>query len=148
MTSDKIEQFISFNNRPLISKLDNTNFKNLGELGLTMIIAVVDYGDKDGSDMVIEKLNKVANVLSPGVQDKIVFGHVDGVKWKKFLSHYNGKPHVFLCLDLASDRYLTIKPETSLEESNLYLSQLNPQVSYHQAGCLVRGVSRGCPEYP
>lgn len=116
---ESIDEFIIANNRPLVSLLDNSNFKALGDLGLVMMIAVVDYSNKEESQALIDKITLTANQLTASVQDKMIFGHVDGVKWRKFLAHYNTKPQMILVLHLVDDAYITLpSSETSLDTLN------------------------------
>ena len=103
----------------LVSRLDNSNFKALGDLGLVMIIAVVDYNQKEESKALIDKVTTTANQLTANVQDKIVFGHVDGVKWRKFMSLYDAKPNTILILHLIDDAHITLSDkEASLDNLN------------------------------
>jgi hypothetical protein len=73
----EIEAFVISNNRPLISKLDNSNFKQLASVGLVMMIAVVDYNRPDSS-LLIKKLTDVANQMTPDAQESVIFAHLDG----------------------------------------------------------------------
>jgi thioredoxin domain-containing protein 10 len=73
----ELEKFVLDNNRPLISKLENSNFKQLGSLGLVMMIAVVDYSNSDSS-VLITKLTEVAQQTTQDVQESIIFAHLDG----------------------------------------------------------------------
>jgi len=83
------------------------------------MIAVVDYSNKEESQALIDKITLTANQLTASVQDKIIFGHVDGVKWRKFLAHYNTKPQMILVLHLVDDAYITLpSSETSLDTLN------------------------------
>ena len=119
VSSEGIDEFIISNNRPLVSRLDNSNFKALGDLGLVMIIAVVDYNQKEESKALIDKVTTTANQLTANVQDKIVFGHVDGVKWRKFMSLYDAKPNTILILHLIDDAHITLSgKEASLDNLN------------------------------
>ena len=119
VSSEEIDEFIISNNRPLVSRLDNSNFKALGDLGLVMIIAVVDYNQKEESKALIDKVTTTANQLTANVQDKIVFGHVDGVKWRKFMSLYDAKPNTILILHLIDDAHITLSgKEASLDNLN------------------------------
>jgi hypothetical protein len=111
-----IENFITLNNRALVTKFDNSNFKKLGSLGLVMMIGVVDYSKTEQSFSLIEKISKIAKSSNPEILDKIIFGHVDGVKWRKFLSHYNTKTNMILILNLTSDTYRVYDADISLEE--------------------------------
>ena len=111
-----IDEFIISNNRPLVSQMDNSNFKILGDLGLVMMIAVVDYNKKKESQALIDKITTTANQLTASVQDRIVFGHVDGVKWRKFMAQYDTKPNMILILHLIDDTYVTLPgAEASLD---------------------------------
>lgn len=98
-----------------MSKLDNSNFKALGDLGLVMMIAVVDYNSPDTQSL-IEKLSNAAANMPLIIQDKIIFGHVDGIKWKKFMAHYNTVVNSILCLHSIEDTYINLKATITHEE--------------------------------
>ena len=92
-----IVEFIDQYNRALVTKMDNSNFKYLGDLGLVMMIAVVDYTKENMSNKLIQKIVNTASALAEGVQDSIVFGHVDG---KQYFGH-SFHSSVY-CVNLAS----------------------------------------------
>lgn len=73
----ELEKFVLDNNRPLVSKLENSNFKQLGSLGLVMMIAIADYSSSDSSAL-ITKITEVAQQMTPDTRESIIFAHLDG----------------------------------------------------------------------
>lgn len=83
----ELRDFVKTHNFHLISEIDSHNFKKLGSLGKKMAMVLVDYSDQR-SAKVLEAFDKFADSLPDWDADKFVFGHVDGIKWRKFFKQY------------------------------------------------------------
>ena len=109
ISSTEIEEFVTQNNVPFMNKFDNHNFKKLGSLGNVLAIVAVDYAQESETANIIQSLDIAATSLPESERDKLVFGHIDGVKWIKFLRQYDVEmTPTFLLLDVALDLHITV----------------------------------------
>lgn len=105
---DRLGEFVKGNNYPLVASLDSHNFKHLGSLKKTMVIAVVNYKDTAGqSKKLLDDLDAAATSLPLEQAENFVFGHLDGVQWKGFVKQYEAKVPALLLLDVAKEKYHT-----------------------------------------
>ena len=104
---DRLGDFVKGNNYPLVASLDSHNFKHLGSLKRTMVIAVVDYKDAGQSKKLLDDLDAAATTLPLEQAENFVFGHLDGVQWKGFVKQYEAKVPALLLLDIAKEKYHT-----------------------------------------
>eukprot|EP01036_Dinobryon_divergens_P039268 gene39268-51733_t len=133
---EAIQTFVKRHNFPLIAQLDGDNFSKLAKLGLHMVIAVVDYGKPSVTREMIERLDTVVSTLPREQTDKLIFGHLDGIKWSKFAKNHNATAPAILVLDTSNDKHfsssethhLTVEGIQSLVHSILKLPGYKPIV--------------------
>ena len=103
---DHIDQFIEKNNFPLMSELENHNFKLFSHMNKTMIIGVVDYTRKEKVEHIVSLLTNIARNKIPSDQkDQYIFGYLDGSRWKTFIRHHHGKVPSILIVDHDDGRH-------------------------------------------
>lgn len=112
----EIENFVRYQNQPLISVLDNHNYKQFSHLDRVVIMVVVDLQQVKESDRILAAFSSAAAELTyanNSVQELSnygsevpVFGYLDGVKWRKFIKRYGGAqmPSI-LVVDLSRDMH-------------------------------------------
>jgi hypothetical protein len=99
--------FVKEYNHPLISQIDNHNFKRLGSLGKLQVILIVNYKDEILTTGLISMFRETASALPNVKSDKIVFGHIDGVMWRTFLKQYDfSTTPSLLVLNVALEQFL------------------------------------------
>ena len=117
----EIENFVRYQNQPLISVLDNHNYKQFSHLDRVVIMAVVDLQTKKA--VMAEEANRILTAFSSAAEvlsyennavkelsnygaEVPVFGYLDGVKWRKFVKRYGGAqlPSI-LVVDLSRDMH-------------------------------------------
>ena len=110
-SADPLTAFVEANNYPLVSHFDNHNFKRLSHIaGKYIVAAVVDYERTEETSAILAGLE---HALSPSSsssmqdQDKLIFGHLDGVKWRTFIKHHRTMLPAVLLLDQANDLHQT-----------------------------------------
>jgi hypothetical protein len=100
---EESRSFILNYSNPLISALDNSNFKRLASLGKLMFILVSDYSSD--ALMSVDQFKQIVYDLPMNYQELVIFGHINGVTWKKFLRKYNGRPNSIVVLDVLNDAF-------------------------------------------
>jgi hypothetical protein len=117
---DRLGEFVKGNNYPLVASLDSHNFKHLGSLKRTMVIAVVDYKDAGQSKKLLGDLDAAATTLPLEQAENFVFGHLDGVQWKGFVKQYEAKVPALLLLDIAKELEAAALADSYFVERKLY----------------------------
>jgi hypothetical protein len=109
-TPSDIVDFTERHNHLLLTPLDVTNFKRLGRTGKPLIIAVVNpFRDEETSTAIVELLDDAvtdieeADHIDTETIHNFIFGHMDGLKYRMFLSRYRATPPCILVIDLSSD---------------------------------------------
>lgn len=114
----EIEAFVRYQNQPLISVLDNHNYKQFSHLDRVVVMAVVDLQAR----RLAEESETVLSIFSTVAEDIIyankslmeipnyganvpVLGSLDGVKWRKFIKRYGTKIPSILVVDLAKEMH-------------------------------------------
>ena len=106
----EIVEFTEKHNHMLLTPLDRGNFRRLGRTGKPLIIAITNpIQDEDGSAEMIQALDDAvagieqAEHISPETLHNYIFGHMDGLRYRMFLSRYRATPPSILVIDLSSD---------------------------------------------
>ena len=104
-TLSDLEVFVDLYSRPLLSVIDSHNFKRLASLNTTLCLLVVDYNSTTipTSELLLyyehiitttpdlsrlsHKWQTTPDLNSPNNKG-CIYGHVDGIKWKRFFSQY------------------------------------------------------------
>jgi len=125
-TFDKeITDFVTKNNRALISQFDAHNFKKLGSLGKKMVVAV--YSNLGLTKPFFDAFDAVVSSLPTEDSDKYVFGYLDGLRWKGFLKQYGcskKKLPAILILDTETETY-HVHTSASNEDIALVIKDLH-----------------------
>lgn len=111
-SEETMEHFVKYNNYPLISHLENFNFKLLAHLNKTMIIAVVDYKQTDAHDAIVKAFGEGAREYGFDRSEEYILGHLDGVRWKAFIKHHEALLPSILVIDHDDERHASfhLKP--------------------------------------
>lgn len=119
VSSEAIEQFVNVYNRPFISEVDSHNFKSLNSLERVTTLAVLNTKAAI-TPVIIDALDGAASKLSTADNDLFVFGHIDGIKWKRFLKQYEAAttPRI-LMLDLSKEHYLSFPIDINASPQDL-----------------------------
>ena len=109
-TALDIVDFTERHNHLLLTPMDKTNFRRLGRTGKPMVIAITNpFRDEDGSEALIDLLDDAisdveeADHIDTETLHNFVFGHMDGLKYRMFLSRYRATPPSILVIDLSND---------------------------------------------
>lgn len=109
-TALDIVDFTERHNHLLLTPLDKTNFKRLGRTGKPMIIAITNpFRDEEGSEALVDLLDDAvtdieeADHIDTETLHNFIFGHMDGLKYRMFLSRYRATPLSLLVIDLLND---------------------------------------------
>ena len=91
VTEDAVIQWIDETKFPTVIKLDARNFYNSAHAGKLLITLVLD--PKQDNKQQLDELTQLArksakNPLEPAVQEKFLYGWIDGVEHKKFVKQY------------------------------------------------------------
>ncbi len=133
-SADTLAAFVEANNYPLVSHFDNHNFKRLSHIaGKYIVAAVVDYSRSEETAAILAGLE---HALSPSPSssrqdhDKLIFGHLDGVKWRTFIKHHRTMLPAVLLLDQANDLHQTFPlPALGSSPVGSYESTLEKEMS-------------------
>ena len=104
-TLSDLEVFVDLYSRPLLSSIDSHNFKRLASLNATLCLLVVDYNSTiiPTSELLLyyehvittsPDLSRLSHTwqttpdLNTPNNKGCVYGHVDGIKWKRFFRQY------------------------------------------------------------
>jgi hypothetical protein len=105
VTEAELEHFVRHNNHRLLTAIDNSNIKTLGKSGKRLVVAVVDYTDQDAANKIISDLDTSISNVDIHHSHQYVFGHMDGVKWRKYLKKFGAYPPSILVLDMKNDGF-------------------------------------------
>lgn len=105
---DELEAFIKSNDFPLVSELEAHNFKLLSHLNKTMVIAVMDFNDAEKMQAMKQSLVQVALSFSEHDASSIIFGFLDGIRWKKFAKHHEAVVPCILVADHDNERHAVV----------------------------------------
>ena len=91
VTEDAVIQWIDETKFPTVIKLDARNFDKSAHAGKLLITLVLD--PKQDNKQQLDELTQLArksakNPLEPAVQEKFLYGWIDGVEHKKFVKQY------------------------------------------------------------
>ena len=103
-----IETFATKNNYPVLSELENHNFKVFAHLNKTMVIAVLDYAQQSVAQEVISLLESVSRRVPAQLKSRFIFGHLDGKRWKTFVRHHEASVPSLLVVDHDDARHANI----------------------------------------
>jgi hypothetical protein len=105
-SEDTIRSFVEDQNWPFISLIDSHNFKSLASLGRIMFLLVWD--PSVSSDRILRLFDEVCSAVV-GSHDRLLFGYVDGPRWKRFFRQYEvDKYPSVLLLDVPHELYATV----------------------------------------
>lgn len=102
---ENLESFVRLNNFPLVSEFEAHNFKVLAHLNKTMVIFVVDFRDGKSLQFSKQALNTVAHAHKHHDPTSIIFGFLDGIRWKKFARHHEAAVPSILVADHDNERH-------------------------------------------
>jgi thiol-disulfide isomerase/thioredoxin len=98
---EDIDAFVVHNNYPLISTFDNHNYKRLAHLNKVMVLLLVNHLNPKEDDIAIIKTfeSTLASAYTAEQLRDLVFGHIDVIKWRKFVKQFQAKPPSVLVVD-------------------------------------------------
>ena len=109
-TPSDIVDFTERHNHLLLTPLDRSNFRRLGRTGKPLIIAIVNpIQDEERSEAVLDALDDAvtdieeADHVNTETIHNFIFGHMDGVRYRMFLSRYRATPPCILVIDLSTE---------------------------------------------
>lgn len=109
-TAKDVLDFTERHNHLLLTPLDKTNFKRLGRTGKPLIIAITNpFRDEAAAEAMLEAMDdavtdiEAADHIDVETMHNFIFGHMDGLKYRMFLSRYRATPPSILVIDLSSD---------------------------------------------
>jgi len=88
MTSPNFLDFVKANNHALVTELGGHNFRQMGQLGKLLAIAVVNPDDAVKSNKFVDEIKSYAKAASHAILDKYLFCTMDGKKFEKFLTQF------------------------------------------------------------
>ncbi len=103
LTYEEIGGFVEHNNYPTLNKFDNHNFKRLSHLNKTMVIAIVDYQYGGIADWLVSGLEAAIASFPVETTSTCVFGHLDGVRWRRFIKEHDAIMGSILVVDTKHD---------------------------------------------
>jgi DNA integrity scanning protein DisA with diadenylate cyclase activity len=134
--NNQIESFFLNNNRPIVSELSQSNFKELSKMKKIMIVAIVSKSDIDLIKN--ENNNKYKNEYENNKQNNIlinldiilnkekiinnlnnyVIGFLDLEKWKKFLEQFSVGKTSILMIDFRTENLSYAVRDLNIKENN------------------------------
>lgn len=109
-TASDVVDFTERHNHLLLTPLDKTNFKRLGRTGKPLVIAIVNPArDEEAAETIVDIMDdavtdiEAADHIDTETMHNFIFGHMDGLKYRMFLSRYRATPPCILVIDLSSD---------------------------------------------
>jgi len=88
MTSPNFLDFVKANNHALVTELGGHNFRQMGQLGKLLAIAVVNPDDAVKTNKFVDEIKSYAKAASHAILDKYLFCTMDGKKFEKFLTQF------------------------------------------------------------
>ncbi len=117
LTSEEVTQFVEHNNYPTIVQFDNHNFKRLSHLNKTMVLAIVDYQYRGVADTLVSSLEAVVGSFPREAVSSYVFGHLDGVRWRRFIKEHHAVMGSLLVVDTRHDLHRSYPIDSAASES-------------------------------
>jgi hypothetical protein len=154
VTAADMMSFIDTHNHLLLNPIDKSNFRTLGRTGKPLVLAVVDYAQEEEAAALIVHLDEAASALDSHVAHSVVFGHMDGVKWKRFMSKFHATVPSILVMDLSVNGYyvakhgLDLKGVEAVVAGALEKSLHYEEVESHDASLLQRITRKMQKNYP
>lgn len=105
--------FVELHNHLLVNPIDKSNFRTLGRTGKPLVLAVVDYSQDSTSELIV-MLDEAASELDAHVAHSVVFGHMDGIRWKNFLRKFGASVPSILVMDLSVNGFYVVKSPQDL----------------------------------
>lgn len=109
-TASDILDFTERHNHLMLTPLDKTNFKRLGRTGKPLVIAIVNpFRDEEAAEAMVDAMDdavtdiEAADHIDTETMHNFIFGHMDGLKYRMFLSRYRATPPCILVIDLSSE---------------------------------------------
>ena len=132
MSVDGITRFVETHNHLLVNPIDKDNFRLLGRTGKPLVLAIVDYQQEAAASDVIIALDEAASELDVHDAHRLIFGHMDGVRWRKFLGKYEASVPSILVIDLSVNGYYVQKVLDTAAVQRLVASALSKELEYHE----------------
>ena len=115
LTQEDVNSWVEVHNHGILTTFDNGNFKRLAGLGKLIVAAIIDGPEESHFAIDFESAVVGHHELS---HTKVVFGFLDGSRWKQFTRKYNVPVPSLLVMDLASKKQFTQKLPISSSEMN------------------------------
>lgn len=128
-----IEAFVERNNHPLISELDNHNFKRLSYVEKIFLLAVVDFRQGSADD-ILRAFDSVVSAVPVEASSGLLFGHLDGVRFRKYIKSHAAVLPCLLVLDHKNELHHSfVLPSGKLDrlEYESAIKEVVDQVLYH-----------------
>jgi hypothetical protein len=88
ITSPDFLDFVKANNHALVTELKGHNFRQMGQMGKLLAIAVVNPEEEEKAKTMLDDVAAYAKTAPDVILDKYLFCSMDGKKFEKFLSQF------------------------------------------------------------
>lgn len=119
VSTDEFVHFVETHNHLLLNPIDKHNFRALGRTGKPLVIAVVDYAQEDVTAGLIVHLDEIASELDSHIAHSIVFGHMDGIKWRRYLAKFGVTVPGIFVMDLSVNGYYVTSKKDPLDAESI-----------------------------
>eukprot|EP01034_Spumella_vulgaris_P021471 gene21471-27506_t len=116
---DQLSSFVESNNYPSINEFDNYNFKRLSHLNKTMVVAIVDHRDPAEASTFISALRNTVQSFPVEVTSNLVFGHLDGNRWRRFIKEHDAVLSSVLVVDTKRDLHHSFPIDADIRNSEV-----------------------------
>ena len=122
LTVHDVKTFVERNLYPLVAKLDSESFVGMTKIGVQMVVAVVNYTSEETTSF-LQSFEAAVSSLSDLDADRLLFGHLDGVKWAKFAASHGAKPPSLMVLDPAAHEHHSTNTDLTTEGVSALISR-------------------------
>ena len=99
----ELTEFVAFHNRNIVANISQKNFKQLGSMNKNMLLAVLDTSNVKGKELL--SVTNAATAIHTEIQDSLVIGILDAVKYAKYLKKYKAVAPCLLVVNMHTDSF-------------------------------------------
>jgi protein disulfide-isomerase-like protein len=107
-TTSNLLEFVKTHNMPLITQLDEYNFRTTSRKGKVLAMAVVNPEDVQVSHAFMTQWKRYAKTAPEAIRNQYIFSSIDGKKWSRFLEPFSIETTILpqiLLLDVPNRKY-------------------------------------------